>query len=251
MLAAALAVVVVAAGVSAYALVSVTRPQPLGLATTHPRTPAATPAQTDPLALICRQPALPSARASGDLSGLWVVQPGSEVGYRAHEKFVELPSPNIAVARTDRVSGWLLVADDGTATRIETGCVSVELASLHSIDRLPGFHTSDRDDNVRDFLHTRDHPYAVFQIYPASLNPGRPSSLPVHVRISGALELNGISKPAAFNIVARLDADQVAAAGSTTVTVGDFGVEVPRGPSGFVSVDPHITLEISLVLVKR
>ena len=239
------------AGVSAYTLISVTRPQPLGLASPVPRTPAPTPTQADQLAAICRQPAVPSAPAPADLSGLWVVQPGSEVGYRAHEKFVDLPSPNIAVARTSRVSGWLLVADDGAAVRIETGCVAVELATLHSIDTLPGFHTADRDDSVRDFLHMRDHPYAVLQVYPVTINIGRPSGAPVHVRVSGALELNGISRPATFNLDARLNADQVAAAGSTTVTVGDYCIEVPQGPSGFVSVDPHITLEISLVLLKR
>ena len=216
------------AGVSAYTLISVTRPQPLGLASPVPRTPAPTPTQADQLAAICRQPAVPSAPAPADLSGLWVVQPGSEVGYRAHEKFVDLPSPNIAVARTSRVSGWLLVADT-----------------------LPGFHTADRDDSVRDFLHMRDHPYAVLQVYPVTINIGRPSGAPVHVRVSGALELNGISRPATFNLDARLNADQVAAAGSTTVTVGDYCIEVPQGPSGFVSVDPHITLEISLVLLKR
>ena len=239
------------AGVSAYTLILATRPQPLGLATPVPRTPARTPTQADPLDAVCKQPATPSSAAGGDLSGLWVVQPGSEVGYRAHEKFVELPSPNIAVARTSRVSGWLVVVDDGTAIRIETGCVAVQLATLHSIDTLPGFHTADRDDNVRDFLHTAVHPYAVFRVSPVALTTGRPGSAPVQVRISGALELNGVSRPATFNLQARLEADQVAAAGSTTVRVGDFGVEVPQGPSGFVSVDPRITLEISLVLLKK
>jgi hypothetical protein len=251
-LAAALAIVGLgAAAVSAYALISATRPQPLGLASPHPVSPASTPTQADPLVAVCRQPTPPAAAVGGNLSGLWVVQSGSEVGYRAHEKFVDLPSPNIAVARTSRVSGWLLVADDGSAVRIEAGCVAVELATLHSIDQLPGFHTTDRDDNVRDFLHTQEHPYAVFKIDPVSLSPGGPGVAPVHVRISGALELNGTSKPATFNLVARLNADQVAAAGSTVVRVSDFGVEVPQGPSGFVSVDPRITLEISLVLLKK
>ena len=54
-----------------------------------------------------------------------------------------------------------------------------------------------------------------------------------------------------FNLLVRFDGDQVAAAGSTMVAVQDYGIEVPQGASGFVSVDPHITLEISLVLLKR
>ncbi len=65
------------------------------------------------------------------------------------------------------------------------------------------------------------------------------------------LELNGRMKPATFGLVVQLDGDEVAAAGSTVVAVQDYGIEVPQGAGGFVSVDPHITLEISLVLLKR
>jgi hypothetical protein len=50
-----------------------------------------------------------------------------------HEKLEELPSPHEAMARTE------LVADEGGAANIETGYVAVELASLRSVDELPGF----------------------------------------------------------------------------------------------------------------
>jgi len=180
-----------------------------------------------------------------------VVQPGSLAGYRAHEKFDELPSPNIAVARTDRVSGWLLVAADGGMVSLGSGCVAVELATLRSIDKLPGFNTADRDGNVRDFLHTSEHPFALFHVIGAPVGPSPAGGAPAHVRVAGMLELNGRIKPATFGLVVRLEGDQVAAAGSTVVAVQDYGIEVPQGASGFVSVDPRITLEISLVLLKR
>ena len=33
--------------------------------------------------------------------------------------------------------------------------------------------------------------------------------------------------------------------------VKNYGIEVPQGANGFVSVDPNITLEVSLVLIKQ
>ena len=182
---------------------------------------------------------------------MWVVQPGSLAGYRAREKFDELTSPNIAVARTDRVSGWLVVTADGDVLSLGSGCVAVELATLRSIDKLPGFNTADRDDNVRGFLHAGEHPFALFHVIgaPVGSTPARGGQ--AHVRVAGMLELNGRIKPATFSLVVRLDSDQVAAAGSTIVAVQDYGIEVPQGASGFVSVDPSITLEISLVLLRR
>ena len=73
----------------------------------------------------------------------------------------------------------------------------------------------------------------------------------MHVQISGVLEVNGVKKPADFGLDVRLIGGQVATAGSTTVAVGEYGIEVPQGAAGFVSVDPRVTLEISLILSKR
>ena len=144
-----------------------------------------------------------------------------------------------------------MVTAGGGVVSLGSGCVAVELATLRSIDKLPGFNTADRDDNVRDFLHTRDHPFAVFRVSGAPIGSAPIGGTPVHVRVTGLLELNGKIQPAAFNLVVRLDGDQAAAAGNTIVGVHDYGIEVPQGASGFVSVDPRITLEVSLILLKR
>ena len=248
-LAGAAAVVAVVIGASAYGLIAVTRPQPLGLPSPHTQTRASTPSPNDPLAGVCRRPTGSRASATGP-AGMWVVQPGSQAGYRAHEKFDKLPSPNVAVARTDRVGGWLLVSDDPGSTTIASGCVGVELASLRSIDKLPGLNTSDRDQTVRDFLNTSVYPFAVFTVASAPLT-STAAATRIHVRVTGELELNGIQRRAAFDLVVRLDGNQVSAAGSTTVLVKNYGIEVPQGANGFVSVDPNITLEVSLMLTKQ
>ena len=242
---AVIGVVVVAAALS---LVYHSRPQPLSLAGTHPRSPAVTSDAGDPFAAVCRRPAVPSASATTDLSGLWLIQPGSVAGYRAHEKFEQLPSPHEAVARTERVGGWLLVAAGAGVTRIETGCVAVEVGTLVSVDELPGFNTADRDKSARDFLRTHSHPYAVFQPYPQSISADLSNGSAAHARVAGEIEISGVRKPTAFALDVQLKDRQLAAAGNATVAVGNFSVDVPQGAAGFVSVDPNITLEVSLIL---
>ena len=244
--AAAAALVLVLGVAAAVTLVYHGRPQPLSLSSTHPRSPG--PTANDPFAAVCRRPALPATSATTDLSGLWLIQPGSVVGYRAHEKFEELPSPHEAVARTERVGGWLLVAAGGGAARIESGCVAVEIATLASVDELPGFNTADRDKSVRDFLSARQYPNAVFQPYPQPIPADLSSGSPRHAPVTGDFEVNGVRKTTTFSLDVQLKERQLAAAGSTTIAVGDYGIDVPQAVAGFVSVDPNITLEVSLIL---
>ena len=192
---------------------------------------------------------MPAGAAGAGLAGVWVIQPGSVVGYRAHEKFADVPSPHEAVARTDRVGGWLLIGDDAAGARIQTGCIAVLLASLRSVDELPGLNTRDRDETVRNFLRAREHPYAVFQPYPSPIAAALSNGATVSAKVSGQLEVNGVGRPATFALEVRLTETQVAAAGSTTLAVEDYGIDVPQA-GGWVAVDPHIILEVSLVLLK-
>jgi YceI-like protein len=218
----------------------------LGLAQATPRSPAPSPSPDDPLAIACRRPAVPDNSSSG-VSGLWTIQPGSIAGYRAHEKFAELTSPHEAVARTESMSGWILV---GGQIQIQAGCIAVDVQTLQSVDELPGFNTADRDKSARDMLGARSHPYVVFQPYPVTLQLDQNSSAVQHVRLAGDLQISGVTKPATFSLDVRLKDKQLSAAGTTNVNVGDFGVQVPQEAGQFVQVDPNITLEVSLILLK-
>jgi len=224
------------------------RAQPLGLAQTTPRTPASSPSPHDPLAEACRRPAVPGNSSPG-VTGLWALQPGSLAGYRAHEKFAELTSPHEAVARTDALSGWILVTGSGPI-QLEAGCVAIDVRTLHSVDELPGFNTADRDKSASDMLGAHSHPYVIFQPYPAALALDPRSTAVQHAKISGDMQISGVTKPATFSLDVRLQNNQLAAAGTTTVPVGDFGIEVPQEAGQFVQVDPRITLEVSLILLK-
>jgi len=246
---AAIAVVAVVGAVGGLTLIIHGRPQPLGLAQTAPKSPAPSPSPDDPLALACRRPAVPGNSTPG-IDGLWTTQPGSVVGYRAHEKFAELTSPHEAVARTERLNGWILVATSAGSIQLLTGCIAVDVRTLHSIDELPGFNTTDRDRSANEMLGAYSHPFVIFQPYPVSLALDPNSAAVQHVRLAGDLQIRDVAKQSTFSLDVRLKDNQLSAAGNTTVQVGDFGVEVPQEAGGFVRVDPQITLEVSLVLLK-
>jgi len=246
---AAAVLLAVAATVGAIAYFNHTRPASLGLASFTPR-PTASASPDDPLSLVCRRPAVPGASTGGGVAGLWVIQPGSVAGYRAREQFAELTSPHEAVARTDSVRGWLLIGESGGSPRIETGCIAVDVRTLRSVDEIPGFNTSDRDSASRDFLGAGQHPYVVFQPYPVGLQINAANTGVQHVKLTGDLEIRGTKKTEQFTLDILVSGAQVAAAGSTVVAVDEFGIEVPQEAGGFVRVDPRITLEVSLVLLK-
>jgi hypothetical protein len=112
---------------------------------------------------------------------------GSHAGYRAREKWAQLLSPHEAVARTERLAGWLSVTGDGSALRADAGCFAVDLRELQSVDTIPGQRMSDRDENVRGFLDTDHHPTARYRPHAVDL-PGTFVSGQV-TRIDGDIEV--------------------------------------------------------------
>jgi len=212
---------------------------------TTPATPTPGPA-ADPLAAACGRP--PADATGPGISGTWSVGPGSEAGFRAREKFAQIATPHEAVARTDRLAGWITVRVDGPAIELTGACIAVELGSLHSVDTVPGLNTRDRDSAARDLLNVADHPFARFAVAtPASLPAALASEAGGATALAGALEINGVSRAVTATLQARTGGGQVLAAGSATVLVEDYGVEVPKA-ADFIVVDSHVTLELALVL---
>jgi len=248
--AAAVAVLGVMCAVGAITYINHSRPQALGLASVTPRTPAPSPSPEDPLVAACPKPATSQPAPGSRFTGVWIVQPGSIAGYRAHEKFFELTSPHDAVARTDRLAGWLVIGGSDAAPVLVAGCVAVDVRTLESVDQLPGFNVRDRDKLARDFLGAHTHPFVVFQPHAADLRLSTSTAAVQHVTLAGDLQISGVTLPATFKLAVRLRSATVAVAGQTTVNVQKFGVEVPTEADGFVRVNPQITLEVSLVLLK-
>lgn len=241
-------IVLLSAGV-AYIAFTLREPPRLGLPSGAEGSPGASPTASDPMAAACRRPVLPSATSTNAGSSLWLIQPGSVVGYRVREKFVQLPSPHEAIARTERISGWVLATGSTDAIQVETGCVAVDVATLKSVDSIPGYGTEGRDQIYGTLFETSRHPYVIFQPYPVSLSaPG--DGRTVHVTLPGILEMRGVAKVVQFSIDVKRSNDRVLAAGSAPVDVTEYGLGDIEGPEGFVSIDPHCTLELSLTLLR-
>ena len=250
MLVAAAGVIALSAAGAGFVIAGTHTPARLGLPAAHT---AATPSPAlpaDPLAAACGSP--PAVTPGTGVSGSWVVGPASQAGFRAHEKFAGIQAPHEAVARTERVAGWMTVRDDSAGVAVTGACVAVELADLASIDSLPGMNTRDRDSAVRDMLNIDRHPFARFAIVTAAPVPrGLATEAGDRVAVAGDLEINGISHPATLTLQARTSGGtQVLAAGSTAVMAEDYGVQVPK-EADFIYVDSSITLEFAIVLQRR
>jgi len=249
-IAAGIALVALLAAGGVIAKMNYQRPAGLGLPTPVPsKSATASPSPDDPLNAACRRPASEPS-SSTDLAGLWVIEPGSVVGYRAHEKFASLPAPGEAVARTDRVAGWLLISGQGTSYRVVSGCIAVDVRTLRSIDEVPGFSTRDRDENVRGFLRTDSNPFAIFEPYstPVSANPS--STATVTLSVAGDFQVAGITKPAKFAMTIQRQSERLGIAGKATIDTDQYAIELPRTAADFVVVDSHIVIEVSLLLAK-
>jgi polyisoprenoid-binding protein YceI len=231
--AAVLIVVAGAAGAYAYFFSGLrTSPKPLALSS-----PAAASA-----------PAISAAPAGGGLSGRWTVSQGSQVGYRVKEQFVGETSTHEAVARTSGVTGGFTVQQDSGGWVASTIRFSAQLGGLQSVDQVLGRNVSQRDFFVSRTLAVQQYPDATFQALSVTVPATLESGGTVEVTVPGQLTIHGTTRNADATVQLRLVGSQVQAAGSTAVTMTDFGITPPQVP--FTTSDSHVTIEFQLVLVK-
>jgi polyisoprenoid-binding protein YceI len=231
--AAVLIVVAGAAGAYAYFFSGLrTSPKPLALSS-----PAAASA-----------PAASAAPAGSGLSGRWTVSQGSQVGYRVKEQFVGETSTHEAVARTSGVTGGFTVQQDSSGWVASTIRFSAQLGGLQSVDQVLGRNVSQRDFLVSRTLAVQQYPDATFQALSVTVPATLESGGTVEVTVPGQLTIHGTTRNADATVRLRLVGGQVQAAGSTAVTMTDFGITPPQVP--FTTSDSHVTIEFQLVLVK-
>jgi YceI-like domain len=176
-----------------------------------------------------------------------MVASGTQAGFRTHETFMDIKLPHEAVARTDRVAGYLQEADDGSHVTIQSGCFAVELNRLTSIDTLPGMRMQDRDELYPDILETRQFPFAVMKLHRTTVSSF--GSKPQRLSVTGDLTIKDTTRPVTMTVDVETIAGGVQAVGSLSINTRDFTVHVPGddGDSPIV-VDPHVTLEFLLIL---
>jgi polyisoprenoid-binding protein YceI len=187
----------------------------------------------------------PSGSASA-LAGRWTVGPGSQVGYRAREKFINEPAETEAVARTSKITGSLVVSVQGGAVKVSQMKFTVDLASLTSQDRYASYQVYQRDFFVRSvYLQTDSFPTATFTA--GSVSVPLPASGPVSLDVTGKLTVHGNTKDVTAHVQAQAGAGQAEVAGSLSVDMRDFAIDPPD--ISFTRAEPMVTIEYDLKMV--
>lgn len=204
------------------------------------RTPLATATPLPTLQSACSAAAISS---SGDR---WAVAPGTQAGFRAHEKFADITLPHEAVARTDQVAGELTVELAAASVSITGGCFAVELNALTSVDTLPfpGPDATARDQLYPELFDTPHYPFAILRLAPAQVPNFRSRS--AHFTVPATLAMKGMERAVTVTLDAQFAANQVRAAGSIPADVRSWGIEAPNRSE--MVVDPHVTIEFLLLL---
>ena len=190
----------------------------------------------------------PAAGASSGLAGSWKVGPGSQVGYRVREQFINQPRPTEAVARTDKVTGSLRIATSGAQYRATSLTFQVDLASLVSQDQYATFQVYQRDFFVRKiYLETDTYPTAIFTADPVSVAISQAPG-PVTLDVNGKLAVHGAKKTVATHMQAQATDAGIELAGSMTVDMRDYGIDPPD--ISFTKAESSVVIEYHLVLVR-
>ncbi len=196
-------------------------PAPTEAAPTEMMEPTAAP-EPEPTAMV--EPEMPAA-------GGFTIGEGSEATFTVNEKLAWLDLPNDAVMRTEGISGTIYL--DGSATVIEL--------DLHSM-------TSDaerRDGYVRNRMFP-DHRTATFTVSDlGDLPDPLPEGEEITRQVQGELSIKGVTKPIAFDVVARKDPDKLFVLGRTTFTWDDLELPPPNIP-GRIEVKDEVRVEVLL-----
>lgn len=186
---------------------------------------------------------LPSATASltGGTNGTWNVDAssGSFVGYRIREKLAMLSAPSDAVGRTTAVTGSLTL-DGTTVTAVD---VKADVSQLTSDE-------ARRDVRIRtDGLQSDTFPDAEFVLTsPISLGKKPAQGSTVNATAQGSLTLHGVTNDITVPVQARWSGNAIQVIATVPIAFADYDIVAPS--SGFVSVEDHGTIEVSLTFTK-
>lgn len=189
-----------------------------------------------------------SATPTATGGGTWTVAAGSVAGYRVHEQFAGQSSPHEAVARTSQVSGQVVITQTGSTYQLTSGTITVQLSGLASVDTVAGFDVTNRDRIVQQALSVGSFPTAVFVAQSVALPAEAASGHAVTVSVPGKLTVHGETKDVTAIVQLRVSGSAAQLAGSIATNMTDFGVRTPTAP--FVTVQPPVTIEVSLNLTK-
>ncbi len=164
----------------------------------------------------------------------FVVGKGSQATFTVNEKLAQLDLPNDAVMRTTALTGDMRV--DGRASK-----VTLDLQQLTS-------DQSRRDQFVRQMF--RAQPTAVVTIPALTGLPDRyEAGQVVKQKVNGTIAINGVEKPIALDVEARMDGAVLNVLGRTAFVWADFNIAPPNTPT--VKVQDRVAVEVLLVGQKQ
>jgi deazaflavin-dependent oxidoreductase (nitroreductase family) len=167
--------------------------------------------------------ALPSGRVAapaGPLSATWQVARGSIAGFRVEER--ALGVSNYVGGQTPAVTGVIVISGNKvTGARFDINLAAVKVNGKTQ----PQFVTS---------LGVHRDPVARFALAkPVRLSPAFARGGTVRATATGALTMNGVSRPATVMLTARRDGPELQAAGYIPVEFARWSIRQPAG-FGFV-----------------
>ena len=182
-----------------------------------------------------------SSSSLTDLSATWKVTNASQVGYRVTEDLIGGLANNVAVGRTNAVTGTVTVA----GTKVSAVAISADLTKLTS-------DSSRRDSQVQDrILNTRTYPTATFKL----TSPIDFGSIPAvgtenKTKATGDLTIHGVTKSVTLDVTYQLvSAHEIRILGTLPVVWADFKIPSPTF-AGVADVRDNGAMEFLIVATR-
>lgn len=189
----------------------------------------------------------PAAASPSALAGTWVVDSGSQAGYRVKERFVDQAADTEAVARTSTVTGQMLVAGSPDALRLQSATFSADISKLASGDANATRGSAVRDRFVaRIYLESSLYPMATFVTKSTAVTP---AATPADISVPGTFTVHGVSHDVTIPLKVTQNGDRLEVVGSFLLHYQDYKIEVPSVP--FTTAAPDATIEVHLFLKRQ
>ena len=203
--------------------------------------PAAAPTAAPAAAPTAADGAIAAPAASGAANGtrtFEIVPEQTEASYEVQEKFLNRDLPNMALGKTNAVTGELQVSLDGKPSGKVTK-ISVDLRTLTS-------DQSRRDNRIRtQWLESEKYPFAEFtstdvQGTPDSYTEGQE----VNFKLTGDMKIREVTKPVTFDVKGKLEGDTITGSATSKILMKDFGFD-PPDIAGMLTVTDGVTVTIN------
>jgi len=177
--------------------------------------------------------------AAGSARTFTIVPEQTEASYQVQEKFLNRDLPNMALGKTNAVTGELQVSLDGKPSGKVTK-ITVDLRTLTS-------DQSRRDNRIRtQWLESEKYQFAEFtstdaQGIPDSYTEGQEVSF----KLTGDMKIREVTKPVTFDVKGKLQGDTITGSATSKILMKDFGFD-PPDVAGMLTVEDRVTVTINL-----